>query len=188
MHVEAPSESKPSDSKFSGFSRREFVVATLATGFALAVQPVSAETIHTDDKGLVAGEVKIRCRRDDSRLSAMPAEPAKGTGFPVVLVVQEIFGVHEHIQGSLPPAGESRLHGDRPRAVCAARRRVEDHGHSGDHSRSSPKCPTPRSCRTSMRASLGPRRPARRTSISWRSPGSAGAAGSCGCTRPTTRS
>ena len=41
------------------FSRRRFVVATLGTGFALAVQPVSAETITTDVKGLEAGEIKI---------------------------------------------------------------------------------------------------------------------------------
>ena len=43
----------------SDFSRREFVVTTLATGFALAVQPVSAETITTDTKGIEAGEIKI---------------------------------------------------------------------------------------------------------------------------------
>jgi carboxymethylenebutenolidase len=100
MQVEAPSVSKPSDSKSNGFSRREFVAATLTTGFALAVQPVSAETIHTDDTGLVAGEVKIPV--SDGTIPAyraMPAEQgAKGTGFPVVLVVHEIFGVHEHIQ------------------------------------------------------------------------------------------
>ena len=41
------------------FNRREFVVTTLAAGFALAVQPVSAETITTDTKGIEAGEVKI---------------------------------------------------------------------------------------------------------------------------------
>src|SRR5918999_3593578 len=41
------------------YTRREFVVTTLATGFALAVQPVSAQTITTDTSGLVAGEVKI---------------------------------------------------------------------------------------------------------------------------------
>jgi hypothetical protein len=40
-------------------SRRQFVVTTLTTGFALAVQPVSAQTITTDAEGLVAGEVKI---------------------------------------------------------------------------------------------------------------------------------
>ena len=41
------------------FTRREFVVTSLAAGFALAAQPVSAETITTDTKGLEAGEVKV---------------------------------------------------------------------------------------------------------------------------------
>ena len=39
------------------WTRREFVVSSLATGFALAVQPVSAQTITTDTKGLVAGDI-----------------------------------------------------------------------------------------------------------------------------------
>lgn len=78
------------------FSRREFVVTTLATGFALAVQPVSAETITTDTSGLTAGEVKIPV--PGGEMPAYRAEPASGGPFPVVLVVQEIFGVHEHIK------------------------------------------------------------------------------------------
>lgn len=77
-------------------SRRGFVVTTLASGFALAVQPVSAETITTDDKGLVAGEVKIPV--SDGEIPGYRAMPVKGEQFPVVLVVQEIFGVHEHIK------------------------------------------------------------------------------------------
>ncbi|HEV2303691.1 MAG TPA: dienelactone hydrolase family protein [Stellaceae bacterium] len=40
-------------------TRRGFVMNSLATGFALAVEPVSAETIRTDGQGLVAGEVKV---------------------------------------------------------------------------------------------------------------------------------
>jgi carboxymethylenebutenolidase len=80
----------------SDFSRREFVVTTLATGFALAVQPVSAETITTDSAGLEAGEVKIPV--PDGQIPAYRAMPDKGGPFPVVLVVQEIFGVHEHIK------------------------------------------------------------------------------------------
>jgi len=78
------------------FSRREFVVTTLATGFALAVQPVSAETITTDTAGLTAGEIKIKVA--DGEMPAYRAMPDKGGPFPVVLVVQEIFGVHEHIK------------------------------------------------------------------------------------------
>ena len=77
-------------------SRREFVVTTLAAGFAAAVLPVSAETITTDVKGLTAGEVKIPVK--DGEMPAYRAQPATGGPFPVVLVVQEIFGVHEHIK------------------------------------------------------------------------------------------
>jgi carboxymethylenebutenolidase len=77
-------------------SRRQFVVTTLAAGFALAVQPVSAETITTDTKGLEAGEVKVPVT--DGEIPAYRAMPAAGGPFPVVLVVQEIFGVHEHIK------------------------------------------------------------------------------------------
>jgi carboxymethylenebutenolidase len=77
-------------------SRREFVVTTLAAGFAMAVQPVSADTITTDTKGLEAGEVKIPVK--DGEMPAYRALPDKGGPFPTVLVVQEIFGVHEHIK------------------------------------------------------------------------------------------
>jgi carboxymethylenebutenolidase len=77
-------------------TRRKFVVTTLAAGFALAVQPVGADTITTDSKGLEAGEVKVPVK--DGEIPAYRAMPEKGGPFPVVLVVQEIFGVHEHIK------------------------------------------------------------------------------------------
>lgn len=78
-------------------SRRMFVVTSLTAGFALAVQPVQAQTqITTDTNGLVAGEVKIPVK--DGEIPAYRAMPAKGKNFPVALVVQEIFGVHEHIK------------------------------------------------------------------------------------------
>src|SRR5579872_2974128 len=78
------------------FTRRDFVVTSLAAGFSLAVQPVSAETITTDTKGLEAGEVKIPVK--DGSMPGYRAMPASGGPFPTVLVVQEIFGVHEHIK------------------------------------------------------------------------------------------
>jgi carboxymethylenebutenolidase len=78
------------------WSRRGFVVTTLASGFALSVRPVTAETITTSAEGLEAGEVKIPTA--DGEMPAYRAMPAKGDNFPVVLVVQEIFGVHEHIK------------------------------------------------------------------------------------------
>ncbi|MEW6131499.1 MAG: dienelactone hydrolase family protein [Acidobacteriota bacterium] len=79
------------------FTRRQFVRTTLATGFAFAVQPIAAQTqIVTDATGLVAGEVKIPVK--DGEIPAYRAMPEKGKSFPVALVVQEIFGVHEHIK------------------------------------------------------------------------------------------
>src|SRR5262249_7990909 len=77
-------------------SRRQFVMTSLAAGFALAVHPISDDTITTDSKGLVAGEVKIPA--SDGDIPAYRAMPESGSGFPVTLVVQEIFGVHEHIK------------------------------------------------------------------------------------------
>jgi carboxymethylenebutenolidase len=78
-------------------SRRDMVVTSLATGFALAVQPVAAQTtITTDATGLDAGEVKIPT--GNGEIPAYRAMPGSGGPFPIVLVVQEIFGVHEHIK------------------------------------------------------------------------------------------
>jgi len=75
---------------------RRQVVAVLASGFALAVRPISAETITTGTEGLLAGEVLIPT--PDGEIPAYRAQPTSGGPFPVVLVVQEIFGVHEHIK------------------------------------------------------------------------------------------
>ncbi len=77
-------------------SRRGFVMTSLATGFALAAQPVSGQTIKTNSDGLEAGEVKIPVA--DGQVPAYRAAPAAAGPFPTVLVVQEIFGVHEHIK------------------------------------------------------------------------------------------
>lgn len=70
--------------------------ASLTSGFALAVQPVLAQVIRTSTEGLIAGAVKIPVA--DGVIPAYRARPAQAGSFPVVLVVQEIFGVHEHIQ------------------------------------------------------------------------------------------
>lgn len=79
------------------FTRRKFVVSMLAAGFAAAVRPIAAQTlIHTDSDGLIAGEVKIPT--PDGSMPGYRAMPSQGGAFPVVLVVQEIFGVHEHIR------------------------------------------------------------------------------------------
>jgi carboxymethylenebutenolidase len=78
------------------FSRRDFVATSLGTGFAAATLPVTAQTvIKTDTAGLTAGPVTIPV--GDFRMPAYRAMPEGRSGLPVVLVVSEIFGVHEHI-------------------------------------------------------------------------------------------
>ena len=82
-------------------NRREFLAASLGAGFALAVQPALAQTpniIRTGSEGLDAGEVRIPV--SDGELVAYAARPATAAagGWPTVLVVSEIFGVHEYIQ------------------------------------------------------------------------------------------
>jgi carboxymethylenebutenolidase len=79
-------------------NRRGFIGASLMAGFAMAVRPIQAQTkITTDSVGLIASEVKITTK--DGEIPAYRAMPdKKGKKFPVILVVQEIFGVHEHIQ------------------------------------------------------------------------------------------
>ena len=76
--------------------RRAFVVTTLSTGFALAVAPSADFPVVTDSVGLTAGEVKIPV--GDGEMPAYRAMPAGGKALSIVLVVQEIFGVHEHIR------------------------------------------------------------------------------------------
>ncbi|MBO0721237.1 MAG: dienelactone hydrolase family protein [Blastocatellia bacterium] len=78
-------------------TRRTFVVTSLSAGFALAVQPIQKmSVIVTDTNGLTHGEVKIPVKGGE--IPAYRAVPTRGANFPTVLVVQEIFGVHEHIK------------------------------------------------------------------------------------------
>jgi carboxymethylenebutenolidase len=84
----------------NGLSRRSALAATgvaLGSTFALAVQPVQAQTmIVTPTDGLTAGAVKVKTK-DGKDMDAYRAMPASGQGFGTILVVQEIFGVHAHI-------------------------------------------------------------------------------------------
>lgn len=77
-------------------TRRAFAATGLVTGFTLAAGPVNAAAIVTDTKGIVAGEVSVAV--SDGHIPAYRAHPSGKSNWPVVLVVQEIFGVHEHIK------------------------------------------------------------------------------------------
>jgi len=72
--------------------RRDFVAACIAAGFAMTAEPILAQAIKTSMDGLDGGDVKI------GEIPAYYAVP-KGKGKrPVVLVVPEIWGNHEHIK------------------------------------------------------------------------------------------
>ncbi len=77
-------------------SRRTLVKASLSVGFCAAVSPVRAQVITTPADGLTAGEVKIPSSGID--IPAYRATPDHGGPFATVLVIHEIFGVHEHIK------------------------------------------------------------------------------------------
>jgi carboxymethylenebutenolidase len=65
-------------------------------GYAASTLPIMAQTaIKTSTDGLTAGEVTIDV--NGFKMGAYRAAPAGKTGLPVVLVLSEIFGVHEYI-------------------------------------------------------------------------------------------
>ncbi len=77
-------------------SRRTALKAALGVGYAAATMPIMAQTaIKTPTDGLTAGEVTIDV--NGFKMPAYRAAPAGKTGLPVVLVLSEIFGVHEYI-------------------------------------------------------------------------------------------
>lgn len=79
-----------------GVGRRDFIKAAVGTGFAVAALPVVAQTmIHTDTAGLTAGTVKVNV--GGTEVPFYRAQPEGKTNLPVVLVISEIFGLHEHI-------------------------------------------------------------------------------------------
>ena len=79
-----------------GVQRREFMKLALGTGFAAAVMPVMAQSVvRTDTEGLTAGSVNITV--DGQEVPVYRAQPEGKKNLPVILVIQEIFGVHEHI-------------------------------------------------------------------------------------------
>ena len=115
--------------------RRAFVVTSLGAGFAMAVHAgLRADHHHvgrrTDRR---RGQGADQGRRD-AGVSRDARRPAGN--FPVILVVQEIFGVHEHIKDVCRRLAKSGLLRDRAGALCAAGRRVEVHRHSEAHLRS----------------------------------------------------
>lgn len=67
------------------------------TGFAPAASPLATTTVHTPEDAIIAGETTIPTQGEN--MPAYHARPQNSEGpLPIVIVVQEIFGVHEHIR------------------------------------------------------------------------------------------
>jgi carboxymethylenebutenolidase len=78
-------------------ARRGFIMTSLMTGLTVAIpHGAMAQVIHTDTQGIVAGEVTIPVA--DGGMPSYFARPAGDGPFPTVLVIEEIFGVHEYIK------------------------------------------------------------------------------------------
>ncbi len=88
---------RPDDDAPAPFTRREFLVTALATGFAAAVRPSPAQAVVTTDKqGIFADPIRIPA--PGRTIPGYRALPARRKKPPIIVVVEEIFGVHEHIQ------------------------------------------------------------------------------------------
>jgi carboxymethylenebutenolidase len=90
-------DSLVADSPFAdSVGRRDFLKVALGTGFAAATLPVAAQSvIKTDSAGLLAGTVNLNV--GGQTVPVYRAQPEGKSKLPVILVISEIFGVHEHI-------------------------------------------------------------------------------------------
>lgn len=77
-------------------ARRGFVMTTLVSGLTLATTRVEAQVVKTDTTGLEAGEFQVAV--PGGSLPGYYARPAGAGPFPIVLVNEEIFGIHEYIK------------------------------------------------------------------------------------------
>ncbi len=86
----------PGTATENGATRRTALKAALGVGYAATAMPIMAQTaIQTPATGLAAGTAVLD--RDGTKVGLYYAKPEGKTKLPVVLVVQEIFGVHEYI-------------------------------------------------------------------------------------------
>jgi len=77
-------------------ARRGFMMTSLISGLTLAATRVEAQVIRTDSTGIEAGEVMIPV--SGGTLPGYFAKPAGPGPFPIVLVNEEIFGIHDYIR------------------------------------------------------------------------------------------
>src|SRR5262249_21979051 len=100
MRSERLARRKSMEEAHEGLTRRQALAVGGGTfaGYALGVDVVMAQAIKTDTDGLVAGDAEVKI--GDYAMPVYEARPAKGSGYPIVLVISEIWGVHEYIRDS----------------------------------------------------------------------------------------
>ena len=83
-----------------GLTRRDMLkvgtTAAAATGYALSVETVLAQAIKTDTQGIVASDQVVKV--GSHNMAVYEARPASGSNHPIVLVICEIWGVHEYVK------------------------------------------------------------------------------------------
>lgn len=83
-----------------GLSRREMlkIGAGTTAGYALAANPILAQAIRTDSQGLAAADITVESGPEMALIPAYEARPAAAGKYPVIVVISEIWGVHEYIK------------------------------------------------------------------------------------------
>jgi carboxymethylenebutenolidase len=96
-----------------GMTRREMIAAggTIA-GYAIAAEPVLAQAIKTDTQGIVAGDHEVKI--GSYAMPVYEAKPVQGTGQPIVLVISEIWGVHEYVKDTARRFAKEGFHAVAP--------------------------------------------------------------------------
>ena len=69
---------------------------TTFAGYARAPETVMAQAIATDTKGITAGDAEVKI--GDYTMPVYEARPSTGRNHPILLVISEVFGVHEYIR------------------------------------------------------------------------------------------
>ena len=110
---------------YEGMSRRQFLAQMTAAGaaiagFAVASKAVAGEIITTPADGLAVADAKVRSAGFD--LPIYLARPAKAGKYPVVIVLPEIWGMHEYIKDVVRRFAQARVHGRHLRALRPRRR------------------------------------------------------------------
>ena len=97
----------------TALTRREMLVAgSTFARYAMSVETVLAQAIKTDTEGLVAGDHTVPV--GGFNVPVYEARPATGTGHPIILVISEIWGVHEYIKDSTRRFAKAGFYGVAP--------------------------------------------------------------------------